>query len=87
MSWARKLRAIMPVDVLLTHQPQVSLIDERRGLQRVAGSLSTHVVVRQPVKLRLNQRQQLIQGRLIATAPIREQLRYFVWGRLSHLVP
>ena len=32
-------------------EPQVGLVDERRGLQRLAGSLAAHVSRRQPSKL------------------------------------
>src|SRR5438132_2148114 len=53
---AEEVSAILPVDILLTDQTQVSLIDQRGRLQRVAHSLSIHVVVGQSMQLRLNQR-------------------------------
>ena len=41
------------------HQPEEGFVDERRGLQRVAGALARHVAMGQPVQLVVDQRHQL----------------------------
>jgi len=35
---AEEMRAVLPVYVSLINEPEISLIDERRGLQRMAGT-------------------------------------------------
>src|SRR5574341_1730686 len=39
----QKMGAVLPLDALVINQPQISLIDERRGLQQVSGILTRHV--------------------------------------------
>src|SRR5262249_47752192 len=66
-------------------QPQISFVDKRRGLQRMAGAFTAHVLFRQPAQFAVYQRHQLIHRRLITIAPGQEQLGNFVWFWLWHL--
>src|SRR5437667_6921300 len=53
---AVELRTVLPLRVLLIDQLEVSLVDQRRRLQRVALTLSPQIVTRQPAQLAVNQR-------------------------------
>jgi hypothetical protein len=58
-----ELRAVLPGDVLPVNQPQVSLVDERRGLQGLGVALVLEVRGGQPPQLVVDQFEQL-RGRL-----------------------
>ena len=64
-----ELRAVLPVGVLLIHELEVGLVDERRGLQRVLGPLSPEMRVRDPVQFLVDERHQVIEGIAIALVP------------------
>lgn len=55
-----KVRAILPRDLLLPHQPHVGLTHQRRGLQRVVLTLAAHEVHRECVQFMVDQRRQLV---------------------------
>jgi hypothetical protein len=55
--------------ISLIYQPQVGLVDERRGLQRVTGALAIHLASGHPPQLRINQGHQLVEGSLVTIAP------------------
>src|SRR5215467_5430965 len=57
--YAKEVRAVFPVEAMLTDQAQVSFIDQRAGLQRVTGSLAAHIVPCQAMQLLVYQRDQL----------------------------
>jgi hypothetical protein len=59
-------------------QPQIRFIDQRRRLQRVPGAFASHIVSGQTMQFGMNQRDQLLQRRLVAIAPSQQQLRDFV---------
>jgi hypothetical protein len=46
----KKVSSILPIDLLRIGQPQVRLIDQRAGLERVPRMLTHHVYVRQPAQ-------------------------------------
>ena len=75
---AEKMSAVLPLHVLLIYQPQVGFIDQRRGLQSVAGAFAAHVTAGELSQLGVDQRQQLIERRLVAVAPIHQQLGYIL---------
>jgi hypothetical protein len=60
-------------------------VDERRGLERMPGAFTAHVLFRQPAQFAVNQRYQLIHRCLIAFAPGQEKSGNFVWIWLWHL--
>ena len=61
--------AILPLHLPDIDQFQVGLIDERRGLQRVAGTLRSHVTARHQVQFPVNHWKQLVESLLVARAP------------------
>src|SRR5687767_4966100 len=50
--------AVLPADARLTAELEVSLIDECGGLERVPLALAANVVVREPMQLALDEREQ-----------------------------
>jgi hypothetical protein len=52
--------------VFLAHQAEISLIDQRGGLQRLTRRQLGHSSLSQPVQLRVEERQELGDGFLIA---------------------
>src|SRR5262245_14950850 len=73
--------AVLPGQTRSSGQLHVSIIEQRRGLQRVSRSLATHVSVCQPMQLRLNQRDQFFQSLFVSVSPIAEELRHLLLGR------
>ena len=67
--------AILPVDLTLVNQPQVDLVNEGGGLQGMVGPLAPNLAGGNPVKFRVNERQQLIERGTVATTPGTEQSR------------
>src|SRR5205814_612227 len=69
----KKVRAVLPRDVLRGNQPQIGLIDERRRLQTVPDGLMTDVLPRDAMELVVDQRDQSIERALVPLAPFEEQ--------------
>src|SRR5215510_10856209 len=65
---AEKVRAILPLHLPDIHQLQVDLVDERRRLQRVIGTLCRHVTARYAVQLSVDHWKQLVEC-LLSPAP------------------
>jgi hypothetical protein len=82
-----EMRAILPPHLARINQPQIGLVDQRRGLQRVARLLAVHVVSGQSAQLFINQRHELLQRQLIASAPGQQQMSDFLDRRLRHNRP
>src|SRR5438046_1005890 len=76
--------AVLPAHLLPLDEPEVGLIYQGGGLQRVARALMQHVMVRQPVQLVIDERGQFGKGRLVAIAPGDQELRDFFWGVRPH---
>jgi len=53
------MSAVLPVDPVCAREQDVSLVDQCRGLQRVVRAFAHHVEVGQPVKLSVDQRDEL----------------------------
>ncbi len=68
-----EVRAVLPPHAARIDQAQIGLVDERRGLQRVAGTLSRHVAMREPVEFVVHQRHQPIQRLLVSLIPGQQQ--------------
>jgi hypothetical protein len=56
-------------------ETQIGFVDERGRLQRVVRPLARHLPSRQPLQLRVNDRQELLQRGLIAILPSGEETR------------
>ena len=68
-----EMGAVLPVHALVIDQPHVGFVDQRRGLQAVAGALALHVVARQAVELVVHDRCQLGERALVPVAPRTEK--------------
>ena len=53
------MRAVLPAHPAGVYQPQISFVDQVRGLQRVAGAFAPQIAPRQPVQFAIDQRGQL----------------------------
>src|SRR5262249_48644732 len=72
--WCDEVRPVLPRRLRVFNQSQVSFVEDRGGLQGVAGALPAHVMVSQPVQFGLHQRKQLLERPLVSSAPVTEQL-------------
>jgi hypothetical protein len=63
------MRPILPSNLPGLGQPQKSLIDERRRLQRVPVAFAAHVAPRQAPELCFHERNELFEGRVVTVAP------------------
>ena len=68
-----EVRAILPRDVLHVDQPQVRLVDQRRRLEAVARTLAGHAAAGDPVQLAVDERNQPLEGVLVALSPFQQQ--------------
>jgi hypothetical protein len=71
----KEMIPVLPVHLLLAGQPQVSLVDQGRGLERMVGAFPLKLMMRRTAQLLINQRQQLIQRCFITLARSDKQLR------------
>jgi hypothetical protein len=69
--------AVLPFEVLLVDEAQVSFVDERRRLQGVARGLPAQVAPGDAAQFVVDHRQQLVECALITLTPSHEQLSYF----------
>jgi hypothetical protein len=69
------MRAIAPLHVIEICQFQIRLVDERRRLERVAGTLALHIVVREAPELSVDDWHESIARGWIAIRPRREEPR------------
>ena len=65
--------AVAPLEAIDIDQPQIRFVDERRGLQRVAGAFGPHVVVRKAVQLVVHDRDERVAGGRILPGPRLQQ--------------
>src|SRR5262245_55035114 len=68
---AAAVPVLRPLDV---HQSQISLVHQRRGLERLAGPFVGHLLGRQPVQLVVDQRQELLRGVRVALLDVIQDL-------------
>src|SRR6266508_1297673 len=74
----------LPDRLRVIDQPKVGFVENGGGLQGVAGALTAHVMVGEPVQFGLHQRKQLLQRSSVSAAPLTEQLGDRLsrgWGR------
>ena len=83
---AKELRAILPAHAFLIDQFEIGLVHEPRRLQRVTRPLVAEVPGGNAVQLRLDNREQILEGLATALAPREEQLRH-VLGVRRHDIP
>ena len=64
-----EVHAILPLDLLDFDQPEIRLVDERRGLKRMPDAFVAHVAPRDTAQFLMDERQQLIERGLLTSAP------------------
>jgi hypothetical protein len=74
-----EVRAVLPLDALLVHESQVSLVYECGSLKGVTGPLSSHVPASEAAQFRVYDRHQFVQRGFVAFAPLNQQPGYFIW--------
>ena len=83
-SHSEEVRAILPIDFLLTGQTKIRLVHKSGSLQSVAIALALNVAMRNPPQFVIDQRRQSIERSFIALAPFEEQPRQVVACQTSH---
>src|SRR5262249_51192924 len=75
---AEEVGAVLPIDLALVYQPQKSLVNQSRRLERVARTLTAQKPTRQAPQFIVDERRQLIAGALIALIPGDQQPSDFI---------
>ena len=70
--------AALPRHVLRVHQPEVRLVDERRGLERVTGALAPEVARRLEAQLLVDERDEPVERLPVTAPPLLKELRHAV---------
>ena len=65
--------AVLPADAAPVDQSQIDLIDQGGRLERVARGLFPHVASGQPTQFRIDERNQLFEGRVGRLRPRPEE--------------
>lgn len=79
-----EVTAALPLPGGVARQSQVGFMDQGGGLQRMGRTLLVHVAAGHSSQLRIDQRHELIERRLVAVAPLVEQLRDVVRRRRNY---
>ena len=67
----KKVRPVRKAWFALVRQTQISLVDQRRRLQRVIGTLPLHIMMSETSKFLINERGQLLERSIVPMAPVR----------------
>ena len=67
------MRVVVPRHVLGIDQPKIRFVDERRRLEAVPRALAGHAAPRDLVELSMDERNQPIEGRLVALPPFEKE--------------
>jgi hypothetical protein len=82
---AKEVRAILPRDAPLAHEPDVRLMDESRRLERVVSTLASEITHGLLAKFSIHQRKQLAPRLDVPASPRAEQVRHPA-GTITHTV-
>jgi hypothetical protein len=67
------MHSIVPLDRLPVDETDIGFVDERRCLQAVPHALSRHAALRDPVELLMDERDQSLEGTLVAVSPLDQE--------------
>ena len=86
---AEEMGAVLPVDPRLIDQPQVSLVHQGSGLQRVIGAFAAQVVGGKAAQLIVDERQQGVNGFAVAavSGSINSRVTFSVCGSSRGRIP
>jgi hypothetical protein len=76
---------VPPVRRFPTEQPQVNLMDQARGPQRMTRSFQAHIARSDAPELRVDQRHQFVSRFVVSTAHFFEKRRDITRGKLRHM--
>ena len=79
-----EVRAVLPVHAALVHEAQEGLVDQVVGLEGLAGPLPAEVPPGQPPQLVVDERRDLVEGRVVTAVPPVEQERDVVRRPFLH---
>lgn len=65
----QEMRAVMPRHIFGVNETQIRFVDQRRCLEAMPSTLSCHAPSRDLVKLPLDERNQSVEGGLVALTP------------------
>jgi hypothetical protein len=68
-----KVRAVLPGNPVLPHQPQVRLVDQRRGLEGVVRPLASQIRAGSSPQFTVDHRYQIVARLQVTTAPRTQQ--------------
>ena len=74
----KKMGAVLPVHALVVDQAHVRFVDQRCGLQAVAGTLTFQEIMRQTVEFGVDDRRQSCERALVPVSPRTEQRTHVV---------
>jgi hypothetical protein len=66
---SKEMNTIPPLDSMDIDQPQISLVHQGGGLERMARPLARHHTFGEPMQLFVHERHELLERGLIALAP------------------
>jgi len=69
----QEMRAVLPRDIFGIDEPEIRFVDQRRRLKAVPDALSGHAPSGDLVKLALYERNQSVEGGLVALTPSEQQ--------------
>jgi hypothetical protein len=83
---SEEMGTILPLHALVINQTHVGLIDQRRRLKAVAGTLASHVVTGEPSKFVINNGGQPVECASVSVTPCAKQSADLTDWRLLSLV-
>ncbi len=66
---SEEVRAVLPFKSFLTGEPQVSFVDQRCCLQRMAVAFLAHLAACDAAQFSVDERKQSVEGRVVTCTP------------------
>ena len=76
--YGEEVGAVLPARIGLIGQAQISLVDQRRSLQCVIGTLPAHMTMSDASKFLIDQRSQFREGSIVPVTPSRQETGHFL---------
>src|ERR1022692_449658 len=71
-----KMGAILPLHVLVIHQPHIGFVDQSGGLQAMTGAFSFHVSSREAMEFAINDGRKAVERGSVSITPGSKQLTH-----------
>ena len=69
----KEMCTVVPCNILRVDQPEIGLVDEHGCLEAVTRALSRHAALRDPVQFLVDERNQSLEGSLVAPPPFEKE--------------